>query len=229
MSKLIGIIGAMDIEVDGLLDEMGEHSSKTVSGIVFYSGKIGENNVVVARCGIGKVFAAMCAQTMILEYCPDVIINTGVAGTLSNELGIMDVAIAKNVVQHDMDTSAIGDPVGLISGINKIYIDTDENVINILKTACISLNYKHYIGTIASGDKFIANSGEKEAIKTRFGAVACEMEGASIGQVCFVNKIPFGILRAISDGEGAEMDYSTFAPLAAKQSVEITKKFIELY
>lgn len=229
MSKLIGIIGAMDIEVDGLLKEMGEHDSKTVSGIVFHSGKINNKRVVVAKCGIGKVFAAMCAQTMILEYKPDAIINTGVAGTLTNELSIMDVAIAKNVVQHDMDTSAIGDPVGLISGINKIYIETDENVRNTLKNACIELDCKHYLGTIASGDKFIADSMEKERIKNAFDAAACEMEGASIGQVCYVNDIPFGILRAISDGEGAEMDYSTFAPLAANQSVDITKKFIELY
>ena len=229
MSKLIGIIGAMDIEVDGLLKEMCEHDSKTVSGIVFHSGKINNKRVVVAKCGIGKVFAAMCAQTMILEYKPDAIINTGVAGTLTNELSIMDVAIAKNVVQHDMDTSAIGDPVGLISGINKVYIETDENVRNTLKNACVALDCKYYLGTIASGDKFIADSLEKERIKNVFDAVACEMEGASIGQVCYVNDIPFGILRAISDGEGAEMDYSTFAPLAANQSVDITKKFIELY
>lgn len=229
MSKLIGIIGAMDIEVEGLLVTVSEHTEKTISGIVFHSGKIGQNRVVIAKCGIGKVFAAMCAQAMILEYSPDVIINTGVAGTLTAELGIMDVAIAKSVVQHDMDTSAIGDPVGLISGINKVYIDTDENVAIALKTACNSLKCKNVLGTIASGDKFITSSSDKERIKTTFGAIACEMEGASIGQVCYVNKVPFGILRAISDGEGAEMDYSTFAPLAAGQSVEITKKFIELY
>ncbi len=229
MSKLIGIIGAMDIEVDGIVSSMKELSTKKVSNITFYKGEIGQKSVVVAKCGIGKVFASMCAQAMILEFNPDVIINSGVAGTLTNELSVLDVAIAKNVVQHDMDTSAIGDPVGLISGINLVYIDANINVVNALENACKALNCKFFAGTIASGDKFISQNSDKEAIKSNFNAIACEMEGAAIGQVCYVNNVPFGILRAISDGEGAEMDYTTFAPLAAKQSIEIVKKFIEIY
>ena len=229
MSKLIGVIGAMDVEVEGLLSSMDNASVKEISGVKFYSGKINDTSVVVAKCGIGKVFAAICAQTMILEYHPDVIINSGVAGTLTNELGILDVAIAKSVVQHDMDTSAIGDPKGLISGINVIYIDANEYVFKSLKNACDELECRYKIGTIASGDKFIAQNSDKEFIKNEFGAIACEMEGASIGHVCYVNNVPFGIIRAISDGEGAEMDYMTFAPLAAKQSVEIVKKFINIF
>ena len=229
MSKLIGIIGAMDIEVEGLLSSMENTSVKEISGVKFYSGKINDTSVVVAKCGIGKVFAAICAQTMIMEYHPDVIINSGVAGTLTKELGIMDVAISKNVVQHDMDTSAIGDPKGLISGVNIIYMDANENVVNSLKFACDEIKCDSKIGTIASGDKFIAANSDKEFIKNEFGAIACEMEGASIGHVCYVNNVPFGIIRAISDGEGAEMDYMTFAPLAAKQSVEIVKKFINIF
>lgn len=229
MSKLIGIIGAMDIEVEGLLSSMKNTSVKEISGVKFYSGKINDTSVVVAKCGIGKVFAAICAQTMIMEYHPDVIINSGVAGTLTKELGIMDVAIAKNVVQHDMDTSAIGDPKGLISGINVIYIDANAHVVESLKNACQKLNCNSKIGTVASGDKFIAENSDKEFIKSEFNAIACEMEGASIGHVCYVNNVPFGIIRAISDGEGAEMDYMTFAPLAAKQSVEIVKKFINIF
>ena len=229
MSKLVGIIGAMDIEVEGLLSSMENTSVKEISGVKFYSGKINDTSVVVAKCGIGKVFAAICAQTMIMEYHPDVIINSGVAGTLTSELGIMDVAISKNVVQHDMDTSAIGDPKGLISGINVIYMDANENVVNSLKSACDEIECNSKIGTIASGDKFIAENSDKEFIKNEFGAIACEMEGASIGHVCYVNNVPFGIIRAISDGEGAEMDYMTFAPLAAKQSVEIVKKFINIF
>lgn len=229
MSKLIGVIGAMDIEVDGLVSSMTDISVKEISGIKFYNGKIDEKCVVVAKCGIGKVFASICAQAMILEYHPDVIINSGVAGTLSNELGVMDVAIAKNVVQHDMDTSAIGDPKGLISGINVIYIETNENVVNCIENACKTLDCEFKTGTIASGDKFISHKEDKDFIKNEFSAIACEMEGASVGHVCYVNNVPFGIIRAISDGEGAEMDYQTFAPLAAKQSIEIVKKFIEIY
>lgn len=229
MSKLIGVIGAMDIEVDGLVSSMKDTSVKEISGIKFYSGKIGEREVVVAKCGIGKVFASICAQAMIMEFHPDAIINSGVAGTLSSELGVMDVAIAKSVVQHDMDTSAIGDPKGLISGINLIYIDANESIVKCLENACGALNCKSKTGTIASGDKFISQKTDKDFIKNEFSSIACEMEGASIGHVCYVNQVPFGIIRAISDGEGAEMDYQAFAGFAAKQSIEIVKKFIEIY
>ena len=229
MSKLIGVIGAMDIEIDGLVSSMENSSVKEISGIKFYYGTIENTSVVIAKCGIGKVFASICAQTMIMEFHPDVIINSGVAGTLNAELRVLDVAIAKNVVQHDMDTSAIGDPKGLISGINVIYIDSDENVLNCLENACYELGFNSKTGTVAPGDKFIAQNSDKNFIKNEFGAIACEMEGASIGQVCYVNNVPFGIIRAISDGEGAEMDYQTFAPIAAKQSIKIVKKFIEKF
>ena len=229
MSKLIGIIGAMDIEVDGIVASMSEVKSEKISGITFYKGKLGSTTAVVAKCGIGKVFAAMCAQTMILTYNPDVIVNSGVAGSLGGGVGVLDVVVASGVVQHDMDTSAIGDPVGLISGINVICIDSDKEASKKLLDACEVLNYKSHSGIIASGDKFIAQNSDKNLIKERFGAQACEMEGASIGQVCYVNGTKFAILRAISDGEGAEMDYMTFAPLAAKQSIEIIKKFVEIY
>lgn len=229
MSKIIGIIGAMDIEVDGLVAKMTNVNTKKISNITFYQGEIASKGVVVAKCGIGKVFASICAQTMIMEYNPSVIINSGVAGTLTKELGVLDVAIAKNVVQHDMDTSAIGDPVGLISGINLVYLDANNEVINTLESACEALNCKALTGTIASGDKFIASLEDKNSIVNSFGAIACEMEGASIGQTCYVNGVPFGILRAISDGDGTQLDYQEFAPLAAKQSIEIVKKFIEKY
>ncbi len=229
MSKLIGIIGAMDIEVDGLVSSMRNITTKEISGVIFYTGTIENTQVVVAKCGIGKVFASICAQTMIMEYHPDVIINSGVAGTLTKELKVLDVAIAGNVVQHDMDTSAIGDPKGLISGINVIYIDANKEAVKCIENVCKELGFNSKTGTIASGDKFIAQNSDKEFIKTEFGAIACEMEGASIGQVCYINKVPFGIIRAISDGEGAEMDYQTFAPLAAKQSIEIVKKFINIF
>lgn len=229
MNKTIGIIGAMDIEIDGLVAKMTNVNTKKISSITFYQGEISGKSVVVAKCGIGKVFASICAQTMIMEFKPSVIINSGVAGTLTRELGVLDIAIAKNVAQHDMDTSAIGDPVGLISGINLVYIDANNDVVNALENACKALNYKALSGTVASGDKFVASYEDKNRIATTFGAIACEMEGASIGQTCYVNNVPFGILRAISDGEGAELDYQEFAPLAAKQSIKIVKKFIEEY
>lgn len=229
MSNLIGIIGAMDIEVNGIVSAMSNVSEKTISGIIYYKGTLNNKEVVVAKCGIGKVFAAICTQTMILEFSPDVIINTGVAGTLSKDLNVLDIAIASKVVQHDMDTSAIGDPKGLISGINVIYFEACEEVISTIQKSATLTGCNTQIGIIASGDKFISQDSDKDEIKAEFGAIACEMEGASVGHVCFVNKVPFGVIRAISDGQGAEMDYMTFANKAAENSVEITKKFVELF
>lgn len=228
-NKLIGIIGAMDIEVNEIIASMTEKEEKSISSVKFVKGKLFNREVVVAKCGIGKVFAAICAQTMILEYNPAVIINTGVAGSLENGFDVLDVAVATSVVQHDMDTSAIGDPKGLISGINVIYIDTCKDVSSTLKLACESVGCKYKEGIVASGDKFMADPQEKIAINTEFGALACEMEGAAIGQVCYVNGVSFGVLRAISDGDGAGMDYMEFAPKAAMQSTAIVKEFIKIY
>lgn len=229
MSNVIGIIGAMDIEVNGIVSSMLNVSEKTISGIKFFSGKMYDKDVVVAKCGIGKVFAAICAQTMILEYKPSVIINSGVAGSLTKELGVLNVAIAKNVVQHDMDTSPLGAPKGLVSGINIVYFNAAEIVVNTLIVSAQMQSYNYICGTIASGDKFMSVPSEKKALNDEFGAIACEMEGGAIGHVCYINGVPFGILRAISDGEGAEMDYATFAEKAANQSIEIMKNFVKIF
>ena len=229
MSRPIGIIGAMDIEVDGIVASMTNTTVEEISGVKYYNGILEGKEVVVARCGIGKVFAAICSQTMILKYNPCVIINTGVAGSLSSELDILDVAVANKVVQHDMDTSAIGDPKGLISGINVIYFETDKYTTEKLQIAAIDSSCKTKMGIIASGDKFMSIPSEKQEIKSEFDAIACEMEGASIGHVCYVNNVPFGVIRAISDSDGAEMDYMTFAEKAAQNSIKITKKFVQIY
>ncbi|MBQ7760647.1 MAG: 5'-methylthioadenosine/adenosylhomocysteine nucleosidase [Clostridia bacterium] len=229
MSKIIGIIGAMDIEVDSLVSSMTKKKATEISGIKFYQGKLCGKDVVVAKCGIGKVFASICAQTMILKFNPTVIINTGVAGTLDKDLHVLDIAIAGGVVQHDMDTSALGDPVGLISGINIIEFKSNESVVKTLKFACESVKSFSKVGIIATGDKFIHEAQNKTWLKEHFNAIACEMEGGAIGHTCYVNNVPFGIIRAISDGEGATMDYLTFSKQSAQKSIEIVKKFVELY
>lgn len=229
MSRIIGIIGAMDIEINGIVASMSQVTEKTISGIKFYSGKLFDKDIVVAKCGIGKVFASICAQTMILEYNPTVIINSGVAGSLTKELGVLNVAIAKNVVQHDMDTSPLGDPKGLISGINMIYFNASAEVVEALVKSTDMASCKSLCGTIATGDKFMSIASEKKALNKEFGAIACEMEGGAIGHTCYVNNVSFGVIRAISDGDGAEMDYMTFAEKAANQSSEIVKNFVKIY
>lgn len=225
---MIGIIAAMNVEMDGLRAHMENPVSETVSGVTFVRGIIEGREVVTAVCGIGKVFAALCAQTMILRYAPEAIINTGVAGTLTDELSIGNLAVSACVVQHDMDTSAIGDPVGLISGINMVEIPADRALIGKLCAAAETVGVKTLTGCIASGDQFVASPGRKTFITDTFSAIACEMEGAAVGQVCYVNGVPFCVLRAISDSAdgSSHMDYPVFAQMAAEQSVRLLLAFL---
>ena len=224
---MIGIIGAMDIEVEGLCAKLDGAVRETVGGLTFHTGTLHGKAVVIARCGIGKVFAAMCAQTMILRYQPECIINTGVAGALTEDLHIADIVIGRAAVQHDMDTSPLGDPVGFISGLDVIEMPADAPLGKRLAKAAARIGARTRCGNIATGDRFVADPAEKAALARNFDAIACEMEGGAIAQVCTVNRTPFALLRAISDGTGdAAMDYTTFAKLAAEQSVKLMCDFL---
>ncbi len=226
----IGIIGAMSVEVEALRDKLEGASATTVSGIDFYCGRLFGKDTVIARCGIGKVFAAICAQTMILRFGVDCIINTGVGGTLTEDLSILDVAIADGVVQHDMDTSPLGDPVGLISGINKVVLPTSEKLGEIAVRAARALGYNCKRGVIASGDQFISSRERKQFISENFSAICCEMEGAAIGHVCYVNSVDCLIVRAISDSASgeAEMEYPKMVSIAAARSQAMIQEIFKL-
>ena len=225
----IAIIGTMEPEVLGLISEMGEHTTECVSGIEVQLGKIYVKTVAVARCGIGKVFSALCAEVLILKYTPSLLINTGVGGGLARDLKTGDIIVATDLCQHDMDTSAIGDPVGLVSGINKIYFEADKRALEILLNAAKGLELTARAGRVATGDKFIASKEEKTRITSLFDADACEMEGCAIAQTAFVNETPFAVVRAISDSADGEatMDYPTFMPIAAKNSQSLTLALIK--
>ncbi|MBE6709741.1 MAG: 5'-methylthioadenosine/adenosylhomocysteine nucleosidase [Ruminococcaceae bacterium] len=223
----LGIIAAMKIEAELIEAAMTDIVRETCGSMEYCLGKIGTTDIVLAVCGIGKVFAAICAQTMIVKYAPDAVINTGVGGTLTKKLSVGDVAVSSAMVQHDMDTSALGDPVGLISGINIVEIPADAALAEKISAIVKSMGINTVTGTIATGDQFIGNQETKKRIADTFGAIACEMEGAAIGQVCYVNKVPFAVIRAISDDAdgGACEDYPAFAKMAAKNSA---KAVIEL-
>ena len=225
---MIGIIAAMNVEMESLRSYMTHTETEVVSGVTFVRGMLQGREVVTAVCGIGKVFAALCAQTMILKYHPECIINTGVAGTLTDALDIGSIAVSTAMVQHDMDTSAIGDPVGLISGINIVEIPADKALGEKLSACAKEMNVKTVSGVIASGDQFVASSERKSFITEHFSAIACEMEGAAIGQVCYVNQVPFCVLRAISDSAdgSSHMDYPVFVKMAAEQSVKLMRRFL---
>ncbi|MED9821795.1 MAG: 5'-methylthioadenosine/adenosylhomocysteine nucleosidase [Christensenellales bacterium] len=225
---MIGIIAAMDVEMNSLRSFMEDTETETISGIKFVRGTLEGKDVVTAVCGIGKVFAALCAQTMILHYQPTAIINTGVAGTLTDALNIGSIAVSSAVVQHDMDTSPLGDPVGLISGINKVELPADRLLCGQLSACAKVMGVRTATGVIASGDQFVASAERKAFITSQFGAIACEMEGAAIGQVCYVNRVPFCVLRAISDSAdgSSHMDYPSFVKMAAEQSVNLLRRFM---
>lgn len=217
---MIGIIGAMDIEIERINAQMTDKNEEIVSGVCYTSGKIGKTEVVTAICGIGKVFAAICAQTMILKYNVNQIINTGVAGTLTDKVGVLGTVVATALVQHDMDTTYFGDPKGMISGINIVEFKTDEKL---SQTLCKNIGGDYLMGVIASGDIFVADEEKKKDIATTFNAVACEMEGAAIAHVCYVNNIPVCVVRSISDGADGDkqLSYEEFREEAAAKSAQI--------
>ena len=227
---MIGIIGAMHIEIEKIKALMENKTVETVSGVEYARGTLNGREIIAAACGIGKVAAAMCAQTMILKYSPECIINTGVGGSLSTKLSIGDIAVAESLVQHDMDTSPLGDPVGFISGINVINMPCDKRIVETLEKGVSSLgSVKSVRGVIASGDQFIASAEKKNFITENFNAIVCEMEGASIAQVCFTNGVPFGVVRAVSDcADGSShMDYAEFLPLAAANAASLIEYFVK--
>lgn len=168
----IGIIGAMQMEIDNLKESLENSKTETVSGVEFVSGTVAGVEVVAAVCGIGKVFAAICTEAMILKYKVDMIVNIGVAGTLCKELGVMDVAVADKVVQHDMNTSALGDPVGLLSGINQIFLPCNESMMELLEKCLADKGMKYKVGTIATGDMFMHKAEQKAKLHERFEAIA---------------------------------------------------------
>ena len=226
---MIGIIGALDIELERLIDAMQEPVHREISGVPFTCGKLLGTDVVIARAGVGKVNAAVCAQTMALIYEPELIINSGVSGALSPELRVGDVVIGTDVVQHDVDTTALGDEPGFVSTVDRLSFPLDNFASTAIAAAAEELGIRAVRGRIASGDQFVASTERKEEIVRLFSAVTCEMEAGAIAHVCFLNRIPCAVIRSISDGgnEEALMSYEEFLPLAAKNSSELTLAYLK--
>ena len=226
--KMLGIIGAMQVEVNALKAVMTDQKTRAISGMEYVQVKLDSHDVVAVVCGEGKVASGICAQTLILEYNVDAVINTGVAGTLSDELGISDVAIAVDVVQHDMDVTALGYPLGKIPSLDVVKIPCDDKLVSALERAVQAQGRNYRKGTIASGDMFIHTVERKQFIVENFGAIAGEMEGGAIGQVCYLNKVPFVVLRTMSDDASghAPASFEAFADEAAELACAIVRKFV---
>lgn len=225
---MLGIIGAMDIEVNELKKRIISPVSADIAGCTFVCGYIADVMVCVVQCNPGKVNAAICTQAMIDNFDTDKIINIGVGCSLADDVVIKNIVIADDVCQYDIDITALGEPRGYINGLNTIKIKTDREISDKLARISVLSGEKIRRGTIASGDTFIAESTMKNSLKKTFGAICGEMEGAAVGHVCAANKIPFAVLRSISDGgdENSQIDYPAFKKIAAEKSTAIILKYI---
>lgn len=228
--KTIGIIGAMEEEIAHLREKLRQVSTVKAAGLEYFHGSFGGNHVVLVVSGIGKVNAAVCTQAMIDRFGVDCVINTGVAGGLMDGLHIGDILISKDAVQHDMDTSALGDPVGVIPRLSESYFKADAELIRLAQEAAAESGegYQAVLGRVASGDQFIGTKAGKERIRSTVQGDCAEMEGAAIAHACWLNGTPFVVIRAISDdaNEEAEMDFGQFSKIAAKRSGELVEKML---
>lgn len=231
---MLGFICALDVEVEGIKNVMENKSEQTVAKITYTKGTAFGRDVVCCECGVGKVNAAMSAQIMIDLYRPDVIINSGIAGSLSEAIRIGDIVISDDCVQHDMDGTEMGDPPGEIwfNDERRIDIPADRATAERLQKACAVLSDTAvFRGRIASGDTFVAAHERRQRIADLFGALACEMEGAAVGQVCYRNGVPYAVLRCISDdfNENEFVDFMRFRTIAAEKSVRVIQEFIKAF
>ncbi|ABW18956.1 5'-methylthioadenosine/adenosylhomocysteine nucleosidase [Alkaliphilus oremlandii] len=223
----IGIIGAMDEEIDVFKEEMEIKEVKSIANIDFYIGNIYGKSVVLVRCGIGKVNAAICTQILISELNVDLVINTGVAGAINDELDVMDIVVSTDVLQHDFDVTGFGYQLGEIPRMDTFIFPADAHLVEKTVSASerVLKNNKVIKGRVVSGDIFVSDMKLKENLLKNFSADCTEMEGAAIGHTCYVNNIPFVVIRAMSDkADGsAGTNYNEFVQEAIANSKEIVK------
>ena len=227
---MIGIIGAMEEEVAALKSEMADAKVTEFASMTFYKGTLCGKDAVVVRSGIGKVNAAICAQILVDKFGVDTLINTGIAGSLKAEIDIADIVISSDVLHHDMDATGFGYPLGQIPRMDVLSFEADKKLIELADKACRKVlpEIGTHIGRVVSGDQFISDKAVKERIASNFNGCCTEMEGAAIAQTAYLNKVPFVILRAISDkaDDSATMDYPTFEKKAIENSVKLIKELV---
>ena len=230
--KRIGIIGAMDLEVEHLKSEIQISRIVDKAGMEFYTGTLKGVDVVIVRSGIGKVNAGLCAQILADVFQVTHIINTGVAGSLNTKLDIGDILISKDALYHDMDVRIFGYQLGEVPQMGCREFKADKAMIEAAVSSCKEVNPDIHVevGRILSGDQFISDKAKKETLIADFQGDCTEMEGAAIAHSAYLNKIPFVIIRAISDkaDDSAEMDYPTFEREAAKHSAKLVEHMITL-
>lgn len=228
--KKVGIIGAMELEVEALKAKMTIQRREEKASMEFLEGTLNETDVVIVRSGIGKVNAALCTQILCDLFGVTHIINTGVAGSLKNEINIGDIVVSTDALHHDVDVRVFGYPLGEVPQIGCLAFEADKKLVELAAASCREVNpdISVYQGRIVSGDQFISDKQVKDNIVKNFTGYCVEMEGASIAHAAYLNHVPFVIIRAISDkaDDSAEMDYPTFERAAAAHSAALVEHML---
>lgn len=226
---MLGLIGAMKVEMEQLLINLKDDHTTSSGGMTFHAGSLWGRQAVLCVCGPGKVNAALCAQAMILAFRPEAVINLGVAGSLSESLSIGDVVVGTFAVQHDMDTTPLGDPPGYISGVGLVRLPLDAALGEQLLKALHSLpDLRGAAGGIATGDQFLHDTAGRNRVREEFGCLCCEMEGAAVAHACHVNGVPCAVVRSISDNAdgSSDTDFLRFVQHAAENAARLIRLFL---
>ena len=229
---MLAFIGAMADEVAGIREALTDTETKEYAGRIVTEGSYHGMRAVIVQAGIGKVNAALCTQMIIDRYAPSGIVNTGIAGSLNPKIKIGDLVLCTDAVEHDVDASTFGDPLGQIPNLDVFSFQADEKLRALAKKAAAAAlpTLGCFEGRVLTGDQFISSHEKKEWLIKTFSGDCCEMEGAAIAHVCHINRVPFLIVRAISDSadNSAEMDYPTFEKMAISNSVKLSLEMIRL-
>lgn len=229
--NIIGIIGAMEEEVELLKEKMTDTVIIEKAGMKFVKGTLKGQTAVVVRSGIGKVNAGICTQILADEFQVGAVINTGIAGSLKAEINIGDIVLSTDTMQHDVDAREFGYPLGQIPRMETLTFLADEKLRKLAKEVCEEVNpdIQVFEGRVTSGDQFVADKETKEKIIENTQAYCTEMEGAAIGQAAYLNKIPYLVIRAISDkaDDSAHVDYPTFERQAIRHTVNLVSRMME--
>ena len=229
--KTIGIIGAMDEEVSRLKEKMQVKRIENKAGMEFFEGDLSGKDVVIVRSGIGKVNAGICTQILVDDFQVEAVINTGVAGSLRNEINIGDIVLSSDALQHDMDATGFGYEPGIIPRMDNSIFAADKELLMVAEKVNREVNseIETFVGRVVSGDQFISDKEKKDYLVKQFSGYCTEMEGAAIAQTCYVNRIPFLVIRAISDkaDNSATMDYGEFEAKAIEHTVKLLAGMME--
>lgn len=226
----IGIIGAMELEVEELKSKMQTKQVVEKAGMKFFEGTLNGKEVVIVQSGIGKVNAGMCTQILVDKFEIDAVINTGVAGSLRAEINIGDIVVSTDACEHDMDVRPLGYELGIIPQMKTSFFEADKTLIKAACEVCREVNpdIDVYEGRVVSGDQSISDNAVKETLINTFHGSCAEMEGAAIAHAAYLNEVPYVVIRAISDkADGsAQMDYPEFERAAAKHSAKLVETLV---